>query len=157
MAKALHDFRHIHGDHRLVLDDEDVRRRLALQIGPGVVQALGDLRRIEPQDLGRLGLGKSLLMDQEQGLAVAGRELGQPFADPALHRIRRRRLPGPRRPGCGGNRFVDRLVKQPEEAHRQAAAALEPFGRLEQSLEAEANMLVAGLLRAGQSARIAPR
>src|SRR4029079_14000598 len=57
---------------------------------------------------------------------------------------------------CGGHRFLDRLVEQPEEAHREAAAALESFGRLEQSLQAEANMLVAGLLRAGQSARIAP-
>ncbi len=100
MAEALHDFRHIHGDHRLVLDDKDVGRRLALQIGPGVVQALGDLRRIEPQDLGRLGLGKSLLMDQEQGLAVAGRELGQPLADAALHQIRRAALPAPAVPAA---------------------------------------------------------
>ncbi len=103
------------------------------------------------EDLGRLGGGESLLMDQQQRLAVARGQGHQPLADPPLDGIAQ--LGQLVRRGLHG---MGEAVEELEQGDADIAGLVQQLRLLDQGLERAADVIVADLLRAGQRPGIAP-
>ena len=68
----------VHGDERLVLDDEHVGRHLLGDLAAGLVDQLADLRLRLAEDLRDLGDGEFLHRHQQEGLPRQRRQRLQP-------------------------------------------------------------------------------
>src|SRR3546814_3875182 len=77
VAETLHDAFQIHGDERLVLDDEHVGCGLAIDLGDRARQEAGDLLLVRFENGGSLVAREALHGGQQQGLARARRQGGQ--------------------------------------------------------------------------------
>ena len=69
MAKALDNAFEIHGDHRLVLDDEHVGRDLRGDLAAGEVDQLVDFGHVHIEDLRGLGGRETFHGAKQKGLA----------------------------------------------------------------------------------------
>ena len=71
MAKTLDDALEVHGDHRLVLDDEHVGRHLRGDLAAGLIDQLLDLGLVEVEDARDLRDAKSLPPSRAERPAAA--------------------------------------------------------------------------------------
>ena len=79
VAEAGDDVLDVHGDQRLVLDDQHVGRHHRADLARRLVEQLGHALLVGPEDLGRLRDREAFDRGQEEGLARPGldaRELG---------------------------------------------------------------------------------
>ena len=67
----------VHGDERLVLDDEDVGRHVGGELAARLLDELAHHRDVDAQDRGRLLLGEALEARQQEGLARQGGDLAE--------------------------------------------------------------------------------
>ena len=98
VAEALDHLLDVHGDQRLVLDDEDVGRHLARDLAAGLAQQVGELARSDIEDLGGLLVGEAFDGDQQEGLARPRRQRARGWPRPAA--------PRPRSAGSCGTRMA---------------------------------------------------
>ena len=78
MAEALDHLLDVHGDQRLVLDDQDIGRDLARNFVARLAQAgSANSSSLDVENLGRLLLGEAFDRDQQERLARARGERGQ--------------------------------------------------------------------------------
>jgi hypothetical protein len=145
VTQALDDGFEIHGDHRLVLDDQHVGGHLCCDLAPGNVDQRVELGNIDAENLRRFGSGKALHRAEQEGLA---RQRSDGFELAIDH-------------GCGGGRSfrfeidADR-VPQTEEGVIKRDARIERIVEqrriLDQDFEGRCHVSVAGSLGAGQGA-----
>ena len=74
VAEALDDAFEVHGDHRLVLDDEHVGRDLRRDLAAGEIDQLIDLGDVDIEDLRRLGRRETFHGAEQKGLARQRRD-----------------------------------------------------------------------------------
>ncbi len=79
MAEFAHQRLDIGGDHRLVLDDQDVGGQFGVDLGLSLGDQLLDLVEGGVEDLGRLAGRESLQRGEQEGLARARRDTQQPM------------------------------------------------------------------------------
>ena len=140
MAERFDDAGDIHRDHRLVLDDQHPRGRLAAQLLARDLELLHDIRLIQIQDPRGFARGEALQGNQQENLP--------------LDRRQRRQLPVQAvigfgfaiRQGDGAVDDVPGIVEDGEQLDTQIGRALDPVGLGKDRLQAEPDVLIAGLL-----------
>ncbi len=78
MAEFAHQRLDVGGDHRLVLDDQDIGRQLRVDFGLGFADQLLDLVEGGVEDLGRLTGSETFQGGEQERLARTGRNAHQP-------------------------------------------------------------------------------
>ena len=74
VAEALDHLLDVHGDQRLVFDDQDVGRHLARDLAARLADQGGEFGFGDIEDLGGLLVGEAFDRDQQEGLARARRQ-----------------------------------------------------------------------------------
>ena len=148
MSRILHDRLEVHGDQRLVLDDEHVRRHLRRNLAAGLGDQLAQPFDGNVEHEGRVALVEPLHCGQQKSLPAQRRQRIDPvFGD---------------RPGLlvafgvHSQRIPD-LGEHPIQRHARAEFAVETGRILDQRLQNGDHIGVAGLLRPRQGPRVATK
>ena len=101
VAEALDQGLEVHGDQRLVLDDQDVGRHVGGELAPGLLDEIAHHRHVDREDRGDLLLGKALEAGEQEGLTRQRRDLaeahlgGQVALDELALAVHRKGIPDP--------------------------------------------------------------
>ncbi len=149
MAELAHQALDVGGDHRFVLDDEDIGGQLRIDLRLGFRDQLLDLVEGGVEDLGGLAGREALERSQQEGLARTRRDPHQPMG--GVVGLARGVLViglqlGPGGAPDGVEHVIERDARRKPVVQRLLARG--------QGLERDADIVVAGALIAGESARV---
>ncbi len=150
MAEPFKDAFEVHGDHRLILDDEHVGRHLRRDLPPGLIDKAFNLVGITIENAGNVLVGKAFDRAEQKGLPRQRRD-GFELAvgrrrHASLHLRFEVEADGAPQPG-----------EDAEQGNARIQGAVEQRRVLDQDLKRRGDIGVPGALRAGQRSRKTPQ
>ena len=148
VAEVLDQAFQIHGNERLILDDENVGGDFGRKLAAGRVGILADILRVAIKDEGDLILGEALQREQQEDLARQRRDVRQPLLGARMQRHHVGIL-------VDGHRVPD-FREDTEQPGAGTLAFIQQVSVLQQGFQHGRHVGIARRLAAGQGAGIAP-